>query len=108
MEGSREPDLLSVVATTFAGVILGAALAGLLLINVWSYEGPDLSIPLILIVYIIAAAVIVVLALFVLYRRYRSVSDIRAGVTWVGSIAPKRGSPEKSRSGFVFCSMACP
>ncbi|MDQ1484050.1 MAG: hypothetical protein QOF35_2126 [Actinomycetota bacterium] len=84
MEGTQRPNLLSVVATTFVGVIVGATAAGYLLVEEWSYNGPDLSIPLILTLYVIDAAVIVVMALLALYLRYRSVSDIRPGVIWVG------------------------
>jgi membrane protease YdiL (CAAX protease family) len=84
MEGSREPNLLSVVVTTFAGVIVGATAAGYLLVKLWSYDGPDQSIPLILTLYVIDAAIVVVVALLALYWRYRAVSDVRTGVIWVG------------------------
>lgn len=84
MESPQGPSLPSVVATTFAGVIVGAAAAGYLLAKEWGYDGPDLSIPLILTLYVTDAAVIVVLALLALYWRYRSVPDIRTGVIWVG------------------------
>jgi uncharacterized BrkB/YihY/UPF0761 family membrane protein len=84
MTGSREPNLLSVVGTTFAGVIVGALAAGYLLVKQWSYDGPNLPIPLVLTLYIIDAAVIVLFALLALYWRYRAVSDVRTGLTWVG------------------------
>src|SRR3954453_10683073 len=83
MEGSREPNLLSVVVTTFAGVIVGATAAGYLLVTEWSYNRRGLSIPLsmpvILTLYGIDAAVVVVVALLALYWRYRAVSGVRTG-----------------------------
>jgi hypothetical protein len=84
MEGSREPNLLTVVATTLAGVIVGAMAAGYLLVKQWGYDGPNLSIPLVLTLYVIDAAVVVAGALLALYWRYRAVSDVRTGVIWVG------------------------
>ena len=61
-----------------------APAAGLLLVREWSYNGPDLSIPVILSLYVLDATVVVVCALFALYLRYRSVPDIRTGIGWVG------------------------
>jgi hypothetical protein len=78
------PKLAVVVGSTFVGTLLGACAAGLLLGREWSYNGPDLSIPVILAMYVLDAALVVVCALLALYLRYRSVPDIRTGILWVG------------------------
>jgi hypothetical protein len=78
------PELAAVVGSTFAGTVLGAAAAGLLLGREWSYDGPDLSIPIIFAMYVLDAALVVVCALLALYVRYRSVPDIRTGMFRVG------------------------
>jgi hypothetical protein len=88
MQGSRRPTLPGVVGTTFAGVIVGVTLAGYLLVkeagsrSVGSINlgSLDLIVPLM----VIDAALVVVVALLVLYLRYRSAHDVRAGVLWVG------------------------
>jgi hypothetical protein len=88
MEAVRRPTLPGVVATTFGGVIVGVTLAGYLLVEEAGY-GPlgsvDLgSVALIVPLMVIDAALVAVVALLALYRRYRSAHDIRAGVLWVG------------------------
>jgi hypothetical protein len=50
----------------------------------WSYNGPDLSIPVILSLYVLDAAAVVVCAVVALYTRYRLVPDIRTGAVRVG------------------------
>ena len=88
MESSRRPTLTGIVATTFAGVIVGVTVAGYLLVKEADYRpagyinlGPvDLIVPLM----VIDAAIVAVVALLALYLRYRSAHDIRAGVLWVG------------------------
>src|ERR1700754_3051094 len=88
MESSQRPTLPGVVATTFAGVILGVTVAGYLLVNEAGYRpvgsislgSVDLIVPLMG----IDAALVAVVALLALYLRYRSIHDIRAGVLWVG------------------------
>ena len=88
MEGSRRPTLPGVVATTFAGLIVGVTVAGYMLVKEAGYRpigsinlGPvDLIVPLM----VIDASIVAVGALLALYLRYRSASDIRAGVLWVG------------------------
>ncbi len=88
MESSRRPTLPGVVATTFAGVIVGVTVAGYLLVKEADFHpagytdlGPvDLIVPLM----VIDAAIVAVVALLALYLRYRSAHDIRAGVLWVG------------------------
>jgi hypothetical protein len=88
MEDSRRPTLLGVVATTFAGVIVGVTVAGYLLVKEADYRyvgsirlgSVDLIVPLM----VIDAALVAGFALLALYLRYRSAHDIRAGVLWVG------------------------
>jgi hypothetical protein len=88
MESSRRPTLAGVVATTFAGVIVGVTVAGSLLVEEAGYRpvgsinvgSVDLIVPLM----VIDAALVAVVALLALYLRYRSAHDIRAGVLWVG------------------------
>jgi hypothetical protein len=84
MEAAATPRLGAVVGSTFAGCLIGACGAGLLLVREWSYSGPDLSIPVILSLYVLDATLVVVCALVALYLRYRSVPDIRTGIAWVG------------------------
>jgi hypothetical protein len=73
MDATATPKLIAVVGSTFAGALLGACAAGLLLGREWSYNGSDLSIPVILTLYVLDAAVVVLVALLALYVRYRSV-----------------------------------
>jgi hypothetical protein len=88
MEGSRRPTLPDVVATTFAGVVVGVTVAGYLFVKETGYRplgsaslgSVDLMVP----VMVIDAALVAVVALLALYLRYRSAHDIRAGVLWVG------------------------
>src|SRR3954471_16485798 len=88
MEGSQRPTLPGVVATAFAGLIVGVTVAGYMLVKEAGYRptgsiriGPfDLIVPLM----VIDAAIVAVGALVALYLRYRSTDDIRAGVLWVG------------------------
>ena len=88
MESSRRPTLPGVVATSFAGVIVGVTLAGYLLVKEAGYRplgsmnlgSVDPIVPLM----VIDAALVAVVALLALYLRYRSAHDIRAGVLWVG------------------------
>jgi hypothetical protein len=89
MESSRRPTLPGVVATTFAGVIVGVTVAGYLLVKEVDYSRPVRSINLgsvdpIVPLMVIDAALVAVVALLALYWRYRSAHDIRAGVLWVG------------------------
>jgi len=84
MEAGASPRLTAVVGSTFAGALLGACAAGVLLHREWSYRGPDLSIPVILMLYVVDASLVVAIALLALYLRYRSVPDIRTGMVWVG------------------------
>ena len=88
MQGSRRPTLPGVVGTTFAGVIVGVTLAGYLLVKEAGYRSVGSinlgSVDLIVPLMVIDAALVVVVALLVLYLRYRSAHDIRAGVFWVG------------------------
>jgi hypothetical protein len=88
MESSRRPTLPGVVATTFAGVIVGVTVAGYLLVKEADYRplgsinlgSVDPIVPLM----VIDAALVAGFALLALYLRYRSAHDIRAGVLWVG------------------------
>ncbi len=88
MEGSRRPTLAGVVATTFAGVVVGVMVAGYLLVKEVDY-GPMRSVnlgsvALIVPLMVIDAVLVAVVALLALSWRYRSAGDIRAGVLWVG------------------------
>jgi hypothetical protein len=88
MESSRRPTLPGVLATSFAGLIVGVTVAGYLLVKEADYRplgsvnlgSVDAIVPLM----VIDAALVVGFALLVLYLRYRSAHDIRAGVLWVG------------------------
>jgi hypothetical protein len=88
MEGTRRPTLPGVVATTFAGVIVGVTAAGYLFVKETDYRplgsaslgAIDLIVP----VMVIDVALVAVVALLALYLRYRSAHDIGAGVLWVG------------------------
>src|SRR4051812_46456319 len=80
MEAAATPRLTGVVGSTFAGTLVGACAAGLLLDREWSYHRPDLSIPIILSLYVLDAALIVMVGLLALYLRYRSLPDIRTGM----------------------------
>jgi hypothetical protein len=88
MEGSRRLTLLGVVATTFAGVIVGVIGAGYLFVKETDYRplrsaslgSVDLIVPLM----VIDAALVAVVAMLALYLRYRAAHDIWAGVLWVG------------------------
>jgi hypothetical protein len=84
MGADAGPKLGAVVGSTLAGTFVGACAAGLLLAREWSYNGPDLSIPIILSLYLLDAALVVVCALVALYLRPRLVPDIRSGVVLVG------------------------
>lgn len=88
MESSRRPTLPGVLATTFAGVVVGVTVGGYLLVKEADF-GPlgtidlgsvDPMVPLM----VIDAALVAGFALLALYVRYRWAHDIWAGVLWVG------------------------
>lgn len=84
MKATATPKFRAVMASTWAGVLVGACLAGSMLGRQWSSDAPDLPIPAILTLYVLDAALIVMCAALALYLPYRTLPDIRTGVLWVG------------------------
>jgi hypothetical protein len=88
MEGSKTPTLPGVVATTFAGVIVGVAAVGYLFLKEVNFRplgSASLgSVDLIVPVMAVDVGLVAAIPLLALYLRYHSAHDIGTGVLWVG------------------------